>query len=125
MKKKASDSKIDIVAELKDEFKRHATALMEHMTKEVRTVAEGHDILARKLDKVESDIGSIKTDLRTVKLDVGALRLEMKVVKSEVHSISMAIIDTSHTVDRLEKKVDGALENHDKRITKLEEKVLV
>lgn len=55
MKKKAdkNNSKKDAIVELKDEFKRHASALMEHMTKEVKTIAEGHSALSSKLNNID------------------------------------------------------------------------
>ena len=51
MKRKASDPKKDAASELKGEFKRHTTVLMEHMTKEVKTIAEGHGARMKKLEE--------------------------------------------------------------------------
>jgi len=104
---KKTESKNDVITEMKEEFKRHTTALMEHMTKEVKTVAEGHSILVKKLDKVESEIGEIKNDEQELKKD-------MREVKSEIGSVKMIAVNISHEMN-----------DHEKRIKKVEEKVFV
>jgi peptidoglycan hydrolase CwlO-like protein len=116
---KNSESKKDIVAEIREEFKRHATILMEHMTKEVKTVAEGHSALAKKLedhdkrfDRIESDLTNVKSELHKVKSDVSSIR-------SELTAVSAAVMDTSQSVKAIEKKIG----DHETRITKAEEKV--
>ena len=92
---KKANPKNDIISEMKEEFKRHTAVLMEHMTKEVKTVAEGHGILVKRLDKVESKLDNIESDLGSV--------------KSELNTISMAVMETGQTVKSIEKKLD----NHD------------
>ena len=104
---KKTESKNDVITEMKEEFKRHTTALMEHMTKEVKTVAEGHSILVKKLDKVESEISEIKKDVQELKQD-------MREVKTELGSVKMIVVNTSHEIN-----------DHEKRIKKVEEKVFV
>ncbi len=97
---KKTEPKNDVITEMKEEFKRHTTALMEHMTKEVKIVAEGHGVLAKRLDNIESDLTGVKSDLDIVKT---------------------VVMDTNQRVKVIEKKFD----NHETRITKLEEKVLI
>lgn len=126
MKKKANktNSKKDIVVELKGEFKSHTTALMEHMTKEVKTVAEQYGGIAKTLDEIKNDVNDLKNDMAIVKPVVERNSKDIKEMKSGLHSVSMAVMDTGRIVDKIDKKLAENLENHEKRITKLEEKVL-
>ena len=126
--KKNDTSDNDIVAEIDKRFERHANILMEHMTKEIKIVAEGHGILVRKIDKIESDVVELKTDVHLLKTDVHLLKTDvhvlktdmkevkkdMREVKSELHYMNMALMDTSHET-----------KDHEKRIKKIEEKVFV
>jgi len=119
-KKNESGNK-DIVSEIKEEFKRHTNILMEQMRHEVKTVAEGHSILVKKVDEVKSDLSEVKTDLNAVKSDVdkvksdiSELKTDVREIKSEFHSMSMALMETSHET-----------KDHEKRIKKLEERVFV
>ena len=65
------DTKIDEVKVLFDtkidEVKRHTSILIENIEKKVEIVAEGHDILNRKLDGVDQDIKSLRADMTIVK----------------------------------------------------------
>ena len=95
-----TNPKDDVISEIREEFKRHTTALMEHMTKEVKTVAEGHGVIIKKLEEHDKKFTKIESELDT---------------------ISMAVMDTSERVKSIEKKVDS----HEARIKKVEEKVFV
>jgi len=102
-KAKKNNTNKSIISEIKEEFKRHMGTLMEQMRKEVKTVGEGHSVLAKKIDNIGS----------------------------ELHSVKMAVVDNSRRLDNVdnglktvEHKLDKNLDNHEKRITKLEEKVL-
>jgi len=97
---KKTESKSDVITEMKEEFKRHTTVLMEHMTKEVKIVAEGHSVLTKRLDSIEFDLTGVKSDLEVVKT---------------------VVMDTNQRVKTIEKKLD----DHETRITKVEEKVFV
>ena len=111
---KNTKSKNDVIAEIKEEFKRHTTALMEHMTKEVKTVAEGHTAIMRKLEHHDGKFGDM--DRRFDKIDAKLIEHDKKFAKveSELQSISVALMETSHET-----------KGHEKRIKKLEEKVLI
>ena len=96
-KKNSSDKKYDA--------ERETNVLLEKIHSEVKTVTEGHSGIMRKLNehdtrfaKIESEVGSVKSELRYVKA---------------------AVMDTNQTVKSIEKKID----EHNTRITKLEEKV--
>ena len=129
MKKKTpknNSTNKDIVAEIEERFKRHTGVLMEQMQKEVRTVAEGHSGIMRKLDehddrfaKIESEVGSLQSEVGSLRSEVGSLRSEVGSVKSELQYVKAAVMDTNQTAKSIEKKLD----NHETRISKLEEKI--
>ncbi len=104
----------DIISEIEKRFERHTNILMEQMKHEVKTVAEGHGIIIKKLE--EHDKRFDEVDAKLIGHDKKFAKVE-----SELHSISMAVMETSQTVKSIEKKLD----NHETRITKLETKVLV
>ena len=119
--KKNETSNNDLIVEIEKKFERHTNILMEQMKHDVKTVAEGHSILVKKLDKVESEIGEVKKDVRElkkdmveVKNDVHELKQDMREVKTELGSVKMIVVNVSHEMN-----------DHEKRIKKVEEKVFV
>ena len=114
MKKKTNKTnpQKDVLAEMKEEFKRHTTVLMEHMTKEVKTVTEQYGALAKETSEIKSDVKGLKEDMAIVKPAVEGLSKDMKEAKSELSSVKYAVMDISKTS-----------KDHGKRIEKLEEKV--
>jgi len=110
-RKNESEKDINIISAMKAEFEHFSGVLEERLIKEVKTVAEGHGGIVKTLDKIETELSGIKSELHTV--------------KSELHTVKMAVMDTGHRVDQIEKKLGENLQNQEKRITKLEEKVLV
>jgi len=115
---------VDIATKIKEEFKRHTNVLMEQMRHEVKTVAEGHADLMRKLE--EHDARFDNMDKRFDGVNVRLVGYDKRFVKleSELQTIGKDVMETSDDVKRLEKKLDENLENHEKRITMLEDKVL-
>ena len=111
--KKNETSNNDIITEIDKRFERHTNVLMEQMKHEVKTVAEGHSILVKKLDKVESEIGEVKKGMVEVKNDLQELKKDMREVKSELNSVKIVVVNISHESN-----------DHEKRIKKVEEKVL-
>ncbi|MFH1777527.1 MAG: hypothetical protein ABH952_08235, partial [Candidatus Omnitrophota bacterium] len=85
-----------------EEIKRHNKVLMEHMEKQVKTVAEQYGSMMNKLEDHDEKFERIGSELETVK---------------------MAVLENSRKIDRVEKKLDTNIANHKKRITKIEEKV--
>ncbi len=90
----------DVIPEIKEEFKRHTNILMEQMKHEVKTVAEGHGAIIRKLE--EHDKRFDEHDKKFAKIEL------------ELQSISMAVMEISHDT-----------KGHEKRIKKVEEKALL
>ena len=119
--KKNETSNNDLIVEIDKRFERHTNVLMEQMKHEVKTVAEGHSILIKKLDKVESELGEVKKDIHELKNDMAIVKpvLEMhttdlREIKSELKSVKMVVVNISHEMN-----------DHEKRIKKVEEKVFV
>ena len=112
--KKNETTNNDVITEIKEEFKRHTNILMEQMKHEVKTVAEGHSSIIRKLEEHDERFNDI--DERFDKIDSKFVDHDKKFAKieSELQSISMAVMDTGHEI-----------KEHGKRIKKVEEKVFV
>ena len=105
--KKTDPTNKDVISEIKGEFERHTNILMEQMRHEIKTVAEGHGSIIRKLE--EHDKRFDKVDAKLTEHDKKFAKVE-----SELQSISMAVMDTGHEI-----------KEHQKRIKKVEEKVFV
>ncbi|MFH1778319.1 MAG: hypothetical protein ABH952_12350 [Candidatus Omnitrophota bacterium] len=98
MKKKSRPK----AATLEYDSERETRVLLEQMNKSIGLIAEQH--------------GTIQTDISEIKTDIGG-------VKSELETVKMAVMENSRKIDRVEKKLDTNIANHEKRITKIEEKV--
>jgi len=116
--------------EKKFDLERETRVLLEDVRHGLKTVAEGHGSLARKLDdhdkkfvKIESDLVVIKTDLRFIKSELGSTKSELGSVQSELHSVKAAVFDTNHRITDLQKTVSERFEDNEKRINRLENKV--
>lgn len=88
---------------------RETSVLLEKIHSEVKTVAEGHSGIIRKLDEHDGRFDKIESE-------AGSLRTEVGSVKSELQYVKAAVMDTNQTVKSIEKKLD----NHETRISKLE-----
>ena len=82
---------------------RQTRVLLENIYSDVKTIAEGQTSNTQRLDRIESAVS-----------ELGGL-------KSDVEMIKVAVMDTNQRVKVIEKKID----NHEIRITKLEEKMVV
>jgi septal ring factor EnvC (AmiA/AmiB activator) len=91
----------------KTDLELETRVLLEAISQEVQVVAEGHGTIIRKLDEHDKKFDVIEKQ-------IGGL-------KSDVEIIKVAVMDTNQRVKVIEKKID----NHEIRITKLEEKVVV
>lgn len=81
---------------------RETRVLLEQIRSEVKVVAEQH--------------GSIREDLTTIKSELGTVK--MALMESSVNIKSVKVRQ-----EKMDQKLDTALDNHEKRISKLEEKV--
>lgn len=105
--KKNAPTNNDMISEIEKRFERHTNILMEQMKHEIKTVAEGHGAIIRKLEEHDKMFDKVNSKL-------SEHDKKFAKVESELQSIGMAVMDISH-----------GIKGHEKRITKLEEKALV
>jgi archaellum component FlaC len=116
----------------KSDFEQKTRVLLEEIHRQVKTVAEGHGDIIRKLDnhdkkfnKIESELGTVKIAIMTIIGDVKTLRSDVDTVKGDVKMLRSGIDTIKGDVKTINDKLDENVTNHEKRIIKLEEKVLV
>lgn len=112
----------------KENLEQKTRVLLEEIRRELKTVAEGHGILAKKLDDHDEKLSEISDVVRKMDTHYFKLQMDTEAVKSQT-----GIIDIK--ADRIEREL-GTVKNavmdmsnvtkdHEKRVTKLEEKVFV
>ncbi len=130
MKKNGKISKVEAA-----DSGRETRVLLEDIRQQVKIVAEGHGTIiknledhGKRLDSMSSDISDLKEDISImkpalernckdmleVKNDLQELKKDMREVKSELGSVKMVVVNISHEINE-----------HEKRIKKVEEKVLI
>lgn len=82
-------------------------ALFENMNRDITRIAEAQVATVEKVSKIEKVVERIPA------------------MESAINTISTAVMQISSDIKELKNKVVQDLSNHDKRITKLEEKVLI
>lgn len=92
-KKDSSDKKYD--------SERETRVLLEKIHSDVKTIAEGQSSNSERLARIENTVNRLTG------------------LESEVQYIKVAVMDTNKSVKSIEKKLD----DHETRISKLEEKV--
>ena len=97
------------------EIKRHTGVLVEQMRHEVKTVAEGHGAIMRKLEKYDGQFAQIGQKLDGH--DEKFLAIDRRFDRVEI-----ALLDTNSRVKKIEQKLDTDFNNYGNRIAKLEEK---
>ncbi|MFH1777029.1 MAG: hypothetical protein ABH952_05665 [Candidatus Omnitrophota bacterium] len=106
-----------------DEIKRHNKVLMEHMEKQVKTVAEQYGSIMNKLEDHDEKFERMGSELETVKMAVIENSANIKVLKMDTAKLKAGQETIKARQERMEQKLDNNLANHEKRITKIEEKV--
>ena len=105
---------------------RETRVLLEDIRKQVQTVAEGHSMLAKKLESHDEKLNEISTvvqkidthyfklqmDTESIKSQTGTIDIKTDRIERELGTVKNAVMDMSKTT-----------KNHGKRIEKLEEKV--
>ncbi|MBU4189797.1 MAG: hypothetical protein KJ886_02200 [Candidatus Thermoplasmatota archaeon] len=75
------------------------------------------------LENMNKNIGLIAEQHGEIKADIGEIKSRLGNVESELGTVKMAVMENSRKIDRVEKKLDTNIDNHEKRITKIEEKI--
>ena len=95
---------------------RETRVLLEQMNKSIGLIAEQHGTIKEDITVVKRKVSNIELELDTVKM---AVRENSRQVKENAELIE----GNSFKIDRIEKKLDTTIENHERRIIKIEEKV--
>ena len=112
----------------KGDLEQKTRVLLEEIRHELKTVAEGHSMLAKKLDdhdeklseisdvvrKMDTHYFRLQMDTEAVKSQTGTIDIKVDRIERDLGAVKNAVMDISHTTKDLEK-----------RVTKVEEKVLV
>jgi uncharacterized protein (UPF0335 family) len=109
MKKSSKTPKTD-----KSDLEQKTRVLLENISSDVKRIAEVQAATAddvSKMKKIVERIPALESEVKTVSMAVMTLSGDLKELKNDVKD--------------LKNKVDENLSNHEKRITKLEEKVFV
>ena len=137
MKKKAKTSESLLAQELAEQFTRQTGMLLEQIRSEVRVVAEGHGNLSRQMEELREDLrnemkegfAAARAESRAIAKDLASFKSEMFGFRSEMQEFRSEMFgfkhDTTKRLDRIENTLDTVVNDHEKRITKVEEKLAV
>jgi chromosome segregation ATPase len=62
----------------------------------------GQNATNDRLDRIEGDIGTLKTDVGTLKADVGTLKTDVGTLKSDMAEVKTEMVELKGQVNRLE-----------------------
>lgn len=107
---------------------RETRVLLEEIRHSLKTVAEGHGVLAKKLENHDEKLGEIGTivrkidanyfklqmDTESIKSQAGTLNIKVDRIERELETVKNAVMETSHDTEDLKK-----------RVKRVEEKALV
>jgi len=83
--------------------KREQNVLLEKISSDVKTIAEGHSVLNHKIDKLGSDLKEVKSELDTVKAVVIENSRDIKTLKSDVKELKQDRQTVHDHEDRIRK----------------------
>lgn len=101
----------------KVDTERETRVLLERMHSDIQRIAETQSSTATQIAEIKADMPS-KSEVNTISMAVISLSGDVKTLQNDVKNIDTRL-------KTVEEKLDKNLDNHEKRITKLEEKVLV
>jgi len=90
------------------EVKRHNKVLMEHMEKQVKTVAEQHNSIMDKLegiDELKEDAQQLKGDMAIIKPMIKEINTDNTYIKMAVKEVDVKASDNSVRIKKIEHKV--------------------
>lgn len=82
------EKKTDEIKQYVDEKINGQSVLIESLRSDIKAVAEGHDILNRKIDEktneIKNEVKEIKDEMTVMKADIKSLKSDMSVVKDYI-----------------------------------------
>ncbi len=126
MKKDDKASKID-----KSDLEQKTRALLESVSSDIKRIAEAQSSTGAQIAEIranmatKSEVNAISMAVITLSGDLKALDDKVKAVDSKVNILDSKVNAVDSRLKAVENKLDKNLSNHETRITKLEEKVLV
>ena len=117
-----------------EEIKRHNKVLMEHMEKQVKTVAEQHSSVIEKLEehdenfkRIDQRFGRIEEVAMENRKDVRGLQTGQERIeelamenRKDIRGLQTGQKRLEAGQEEIKQKLDTVVENHEKRIQKLE-----
>lgn len=82
----------DMISEIKEEFKRHTNVLMEQMKYEVKTVAEGHGAIMRKLEEHDKKFAKVEVELQSISMAVMAISHDTKGQEKRIKKLEEKVL---------------------------------
>jgi len=123
---------------------RETRVLLEDMNRNITRIAEAQSSTAEQIAEIKAsmatkselnivsmavmslsgDVKTLRGDVKTLSGDVKTLSGDVKTLQDDVKKLDTKVDAIDTRLKTVENKIDENLTNHDKRITKLEEKVL-
>lgn len=80
-----------------EEVKQHTELLVEKLQDDIKVISEGHTILDRKIDNLQSELTETKQELKT---ELSGFKKDMTVVKDYVISVDDKLNDHEAVLKR-------------------------
>ena len=110
---------------------RETRVLLEDMSRNITRIAEAQSSTKAQIAEIKATMAT-KSELNTVSMavmqisgDVKTIQGDVKTLHGDVKTLQSDVKNIDKRLKTVEEKIDKNLDNHEKRITKLEQKVLV
>jgi len=105
---------------------RETRVLLENISRDVKRIAETQSSANTQIAEIKSTIAGLatKSELEIVSMAVMSLGEDVKTLQNNVKRLDTKVDAIDTRLKTVENKIDENLTNHEKRIIKLEEKVL-
>ncbi len=110
---------------------RETRVLLEDMSRNITRIAEAQSSTKAQIAEIKATMAT-KSELNTVSMavmqisgDVKTIQGDVKTIQGDVKTLQSDVKNIDKRLKTVEEKIDKNLDNHEKRITKLEQKVLV
>ena len=97
--------------------------LLEQIRSEVKVIAEHHGDIMKKLGEHDTKFERMEQRFDRLEMVVMQSSIQIKELKAGQENLKIDVQTLQSGQKRIEQKIDTALDNHEKRIGKLEEKV--